>query len=135
MVFSDQRGRLPKREAVALADRILNGEKRRLPVTIIFADDAVLETLNRKYRGKKRPTDVLSFPADPDLEVLGDVYISVETARRQAKEYRATLREEVLRLVCHGTLHLCGYDHHRRTDAARMKAREERYLQRGPDRV
>lgn len=128
--FSNQKGRLPRQEAVALADYILRREKRKLPVNIIITDDATLRSLNKTYRGLTRPTDVLSFPADSDLGILGEIYISVNTARRQAAEYGATLREEILRLVCHGVLHLCGYDHHRSADEKAMKAREEKYLSR-----
>lgn len=127
-VFSNQRGRLPKRDAGQLANLILAGERKRLPVNIIFTDDAYIEKLNTAYRRRKRPTDVLSFPADPDEGILGEIYISIDTARRQAVEYGATVREEILRLVGHGALHLCGYDHHRKQDTARMKAREEKYL-------
>ena len=60
--------------------------------------------------------------------IVGEVYISVDTARRQAAEWRATLGDEILRLVCHGPLHLCGYDHHRAVDAVRMRRREEHFL-------
>lgn len=127
-VFSDRRGRLPKREAGQLADRILAGERRKLPINVIFTGDDRITELNAAYRKRNRPTDVLSFGADPDEGILGEVYISVDAARRQAADYGATLREEILRLVCHGTLHLCGYDHHRRPDTARMKARENKYL-------
>lgn len=128
--FSDQKGRLPKREAVALADYILKREKQKLPVNIIITDDAALRNLNKTYRSLSRPTDVLSFPADSDLGILGEVYISADTARRQAREYGATLREEILRLVSHGVLHLCGYDHKKASDERLMKAREDTYLSR-----
>ncbi len=128
--FSDQKGRLPRRDAIALADYILKREKQQFPVNIIIADDPTLRKLNKAYRGLARPTDVLSFPADSDLGILGEIYISVDTARRQAADYGATLREEILRLVCHGILHLCGYDHHRPTDEKAMKAREDKYLSR-----
>lgn len=128
-VFSNQRGRLPKRDAGRLADLILAGERRRLPVNIVFTDDVQITQLNTAYRHLKRPTDVLSFPADADEGILGEIYISIDTARRQAADYGATMREEILRLVCHGALHLCGYDHHRRPDIARMKAREDTYLE------
>ncbi|MDD4052524.1 MAG: rRNA maturation RNase YbeY [candidate division Zixibacteria bacterium] len=127
-VFSNQRGRLPKKDAGRLADLILTGERKRLPINIIFTDDAYIEKLNTAYRHRQRPTDVLSFSADLDEGILGEVYISIDTARRQAVEYGATVREEILRLVGHGALHLCGYDHHRKPDTARMKAREEKYL-------
>lgn len=127
-LFSNQRGRLPRKRATALADLILRGEKKKLPVNIIFSDDAAVEELNHLFRGRKKPTDVLSFAGDPELGILGEIYISIDTARRQAREYGVTLEEEILRLVCHGTLHLCGYDHHEEHDRKRMKAREEKYL-------
>jgi len=126
--FSNQKGRLPRREAVVLADYILRREKRKLPVNIIITDDRTLRSLNKTYRGLARPTDVLSFPGDSDLGILGEIYISIDTARRQAAAYGASLREEILRLVCHGVLHLCGYDHERPADEKVMKAREDKYL-------
>ncbi len=128
--FSEHKGRLPKREALELADRILRREKQRLPVNIVIVDDRAIRALNKTYRGRSRPTDVLAFPADPDLGILGEVYISVDTARRQASEYDVTLRQEILQLVVHGILHLCGYDHERKKDAAVMKAREDSYRER-----
>jgi len=127
-LFSGQRGRLPRRKAIALADMILKGEKRKLPVNIVFSDDRHLRKLNYRFRGKRHPTDVLAFPTDPDLYILGEIYISIDAARRQAREYKVTIGEEILRLVCHGTLHLCGYNHHRSTDTARMRKRENHYL-------
>jgi probable rRNA maturation factor len=127
-LFSGQRGRLPRRKTIALADMILKGEKQKLPIDIVFSDDSRLRKLNYRFRGKRPPTDVLAFPTDPDLGILGEIYISIDAARRQAKEYKVTINEEILRLVCHGTLHLCGYNHHRPTDAARMRKLEDRYL-------
>jgi len=127
-VFATVPGRFPRREAAGLADLILHGERRRLPANIILADDATLLDLNSRFRKKKRPTDVLSFPADCEMGVIGDIYISIDTATRQADELGWSLREEILRLVCHGVLHLCGYDHHRKADAAIMKKKELKYL-------
>jgi len=127
-LFATILGPLPKKEIISLADTILTGEKQTLPVNIIFADDVMLEKLNREFRGKDCPTDVLSFAADPELEILGEIYISMDTARRQAEEYGATLPEELLRLVCHGVLHLCGFDHHEPDDAVVMQGREKEYL-------
>ena len=92
-------------------------------ITIVLTTDRAIRTLNKKYRGKDRPTDVLSFTIGDGLqqgEPFGDVVISVESARRQAREYDAPLRTEITRLLVHGTLHLCGYDHHERRMAARM---------------
>ena len=90
-----------------------------------------MRRLNRDYRGKYRPTDVLSFSL---LEgegagisaAIGDVVISVETAARQARENGFTLREEIDRLLVHGILHLVGYDHERGAAEARRMRRKER---------
>jgi rRNA maturation RNase YbeY len=62
------------------------------------------------------------------LPYLGEIYISLEQARRQAREYKVTLKEELLRLATHGTLHLLGYDHKKKNQAKIMKAKEEKYL-------
>jgi rRNA maturation RNase YbeY len=100
-------------------------------VTLVFADDATVRRLNRRYRGVDRPTDVLSFElgdGDEPGEPFGDVIVSLDTARRQARDYDATTRDELLRLIVHGTLHLCGHDHHERRAAARMHGLTRRLL-------
>jgi probable rRNA maturation factor len=85
--------------------------------TVAFVSDRVMRELNRRWRGKRGTTDVLSFPAEQDeLErqagaTLGDVVISVERAARQAAEHGLTFENEVEQLILHGLLHLCGYDH------------------------
>lgn len=129
-LYSNQKGRLPRRESIDLAGLILQHEKKKLPANIIFADDRFLKNLNRKFRRIDKPTDVLSFTADPEEGITGEIYISIDTSRRQAKEYGTTLREEVLRLVCHGVLHLCGFDHMRKAETDRMKKKENSYLRR-----
>jgi probable rRNA maturation factor len=97
-------------------------------VTVAFVSDRLMRELNRRWRGKRGPTDVLSFPAGQDeLErragaTLGDVVISVEQAARQAREHGLTLDEEIAQLLLHGLLHLCGYDHE--TDDGEMNALE-----------
>jgi probable rRNA maturation factor len=83
--------------------------------------------LNRQYRGKDKPTDVLSFPLADEWQpcLLGDVVISVETATRQARRRGHSLREELQTLLIHGILHLLGYDHEiSRSEAIRMHRKE-----------
>ena len=103
----------------------------RLPaaeLSILLCDDATIHALNRDYRGKDRPTDVLAFAMSegeggglhPDL--LGDVVISLETAARQASERRKTIASEVDFLLAHGLLHLLGYDHQTDEEERRMNA-------------
>ena len=93
-------------------------------VTVLLTRDATMRDLNRRFRGKNRPTDVLSFPA-ADLiqsQEKGDLAISVEPARRQATEQGHALTCELKVLILHGVLHLAGYDHE--ADAGEMQRRE-----------
>jgi len=93
-------------------------------VDILLSTDAELKRLNRTFRGKNKPTDVLSFPTPPEIadEHAGDLAISVETAARQAESFGHTLAEEIRILILHGLLHLNGMDHE--TDQGQMAARE-----------
>ena len=103
-------------------------------VTIAFVSDRAMRELNRRWRGKRGTTDVLSFPAEQTefekLEglSLGDVVISVEQAARQAAEHGLEFDEEVSQLILHGVLHLCGYDHE--TDNGEMNRLELRLRRR-----
>ncbi len=93
-------------------------------VEVLLADDRALRRLNRQFRGKNQPTDVLSFPAPPEMAgaTPGDLAISLETAARQAAEHGHTLRDELRILLLHGLLHLSGMDHEK--DGGEMAARE-----------
>ena len=92
--------------------------------------DQTIHELNSQYRNKDKPTDVLSFPLADDLYpwLLGDVVISIETAQRQARRRRHSLREEVLTLLIHGILHLLGFDHERSDKEARGMKEKTREL-------
>lgn len=106
-------------------------------LSVVITDDKRIRVLNREFRKKDKATDVLSFPQLTKAELvgrkrgfvgssLGDLVISSETTLRQAKEFGVTKREELLRLVVHGVLHLCGYDHEQvpHNEAQRMRRRE-----------
>lgn len=98
--------------------------------TIAFVSDRQIESLNKRFRGQRKPTDVLSFPADEDefaeasKRNLGDIAISVERAESQAKDNGLTFEKEIAQLTLHGLLHLCGYDHE--TDSGEMDRLELR---------
>jgi probable rRNA maturation factor len=107
-------------------------------LSLSFVGDRAMRRLNREHRGKDRPTDVLSFPlfepfavprkrsgGGPEL-LLGDVVISLDTALRQAREYDASLDDEVERLLIHGILHLIGHDHELPDERKRMVRAERR---------
>ena len=111
---------------------------------ILFVGDQRMQGLNRRYRGKDRTTDVLAFAMRearmpsaichmPDM--LGDVVISAPTAWRQAREAGQSFDEEIVRLLVHGILHLCGYDHERSEKEARRMHRRERMILRALSRL
>lgn len=106
-------------------------------LSIVLTDDPGIQELNRDYRHKDKPTDVLAFAmregeaspdCDPDGELLGDVVISLETATRQAMERRRTPLAEVTFLLAHGLLHLVGYDHQNDEEEREMNAATRRLV-------
>ena len=97
----------------------------RLSLSIVT--DREMRSLNRGWRGKDRPTDVLSFPLH-ERGALGDVVISLDTARRQAREGGWPLSLELRRLLAHGILHCRGHDHGDAVEARRMASAERRLL-------
>ena len=119
-----------------------------LELSLVFTDDEHIRQLNRDWRKKDKPTDVLSFPQDfpervfsekspleelkevlkvcKDCHLLGDIVISVDTAKRQAEEYGVPLEEEIKRLIVHGLVHLLGFDHERsKTDEDKFRRLEK----------
>ncbi|SJZ96278.1 rRNA maturation RNase YbeY [Selenihalanaerobacter shriftii] len=95
-------------------------------VSVALVDNKYIKELNHEYRNKDEPTDVLSFPLDD--EFLGDIIISLERAKEQAKEYGHSLAREIGFLTVHGMLHLLGYDHKEQDDKAKMRNQEEKVL-------
>jgi probable rRNA maturation factor len=127
-------GRGKKREIEDFLMRVLKSEGMNLPVDVIFVDDDFMKKINRKFTGRRKTTDVLSFGMKEgkkmgvDYPSLGDIYVSLDQAKRQAQEYRIGLKEETWRLVIHGLLHLLRYDHKNKRQAKIMKKKEEAYL-------
>lgn len=106
-------------------------------IHLIFSDDSAVRKLNRRFRNKNSATDVLSFVLDkPDgpQSVFGEIYISVTSARRQASQYGGGVYGEMLRLFCHGLLHLLGYDHQNESESKRMQMRESYFLAKAGER-
>ncbi len=118
---------LPSLSKSALA-RFLNRTRTLvdLPgeVELLLTSDLELKRLNKAFRGKNKPTDVLSFPTPPEISAhhAGDLAISLDTAARQAAAHGHALRDEVRILILHGLLHLAGEDHE--TDSGQMASRE-----------
>jgi probable rRNA maturation factor len=110
--------------AAARAVAAVGRPDRELHLTIV--GDAEIRRLNARFRGVRRRTDVLAFPLDPP--VLGQVVVSAETARRQARRLRVATALELDLLVTHGVLHLVGYDDREPLEARLMHEREREIL-------
>jgi probable rRNA maturation factor len=107
--------RLSRREIAAFAQRVLRAARGSIAeLSIAFVDDAAMRALNRRFRRKNKTTDVLTFP--------DEIVISLDQARRQARDEGHSLASEVRYLIVHGVLHALGYDHE--TDHGEMNALE-----------
>lgn len=93
-------------------------------LSITFVTDRFMARLNKRYLKKKGPTNVLSFPMNSHSCLLGDVLISLDTAKRQAKQKKVGLHDLCLFLAIHGILHLLGYDHQKTKDWILMRKKE-----------
>lgn len=109
-----------------IAVRILKYIKRPIntELEIIFLSDNAIKSINRRYKKRDRPTDVLSF----SLDSLGEIFISLDTALSNSRVYKTEFPEEAVRYVIHGILHLFGYDDESPKARSRMSAKEDRIL-------
>jgi probable rRNA maturation factor len=110
---------------------VLRGERRRALISITFLGRDAMRRLNAEHTGRDRPTDVLSFElTDPAGRAVGDVYLCAWVAEREARARGIPVRQELIRLVVHGTLHALGREHPEgegRTTSP-MWRRQERYV-------
>ncbi|MCM3396855.1 rRNA maturation RNase YbeY [Oceanobacillus profundus] len=131
---------------VDLLERLLQfaadkeGISKEAEMSVNFVDNKEIQALNRNYRGKDAPTDVISFAMQESVEgeieivgedmplALGDIVISVDKAKEQATEYEHSYERELAFLTLHGYLHLLGYDHMNKSDEAKMFKRQEEIL-------
>jgi probable rRNA maturation factor len=129
--------RIDRRSVRWLVERILFDHScKGSDLSIVFARDEFVRSLNLAYRGADRPTDVLAFAmldavgagergaARGPESVLGDVVISADRAAVQARRFKRTVDHEILKLVAHGVLHLLGHDHERADDRRAMRRLE-----------
>lgn len=131
---------LATRAITALAQIAPELANPRLSASLLFADDAEVHALNREWRGKDKPTNVLSFPMleredllalapDGPPELLGDIALALETCAREAADKGVALEQHAAHLIIHGLLHLSGHDHvHSDEEAAAMEALEIKAL-------
>jgi probable rRNA maturation factor len=112
---------------------VLRGERAAAAIAVNFLGPARMRDLNRRFKGYDRPTDVLAFALpQPDGSLVGDVYVCRAVALAHAAAHGVPLREELIRLIVHGTLHVLGHDHPENAARERspMWRRQERYVER-----
>jgi len=130
VLVTDARGRRVATPGLTAWLRRIAPARARGTVTIALVSDRDIRRLNRDFRGKDTPTDVLSFPGPgPRAAILGDIAIATGVARRQARELGHSVQTELRVLALHGLLHLLGYDHER--DDGRMQRAERRLRRKG----
>ncbi len=117
-----------KATIIAAVERAMKAEKLIGQIDVILVNDREIRRLHRKWFKKDTTTDVITFPIEPEPPILGEVYISVDTARKQAIEYGVTLTNELCRLAVHGTLHLAGYSDATDAQRERMHVLENQYI-------
>ena len=125
------RRRVRKQTVAGYVSRVLRDEHlRNAEIGVVAIDTRFCRRINKQYLSHDYSTDVISFPlgmgGGKSLE--GEIYVNLDKAREQARDYGVTIAQEIARLVVHGTLHLAGYDDRRLTEARRMRDRENRYV-------
>ncbi len=117
-----------------LAEEILYNANEQIPngdnseLSVILADDELLQKLNKKYRSKDKPTNILSFPMHEN-DSIGDLYLAFETSEQEAIEQKKPLVHHLSHLLIHGYLHLMGYDHEEELEAQEMEKIEVEILE------
>ncbi len=102
-------------------------EDQATELSVVLSNDKFIQVLNKQWRGKDKPTNVLSFPQE-EPELMGDVIMAFETVKREATEQDKDFEDHAKHLIVHGVLHLLGHDHEEDEEAEKMEALEIRIL-------
>ena len=121
--FNDNRWKKYAIDFDKIANAVVSEKYKNAEVSITLTNDTEIHKLNKKYRNIDRPTNVLSFELGDDL-LLGDIYISLDTVKREADAENMGVPEHTAHMVVHGVLHLLGYDHIKESDAVIMEKKE-----------
>jgi probable rRNA maturation factor len=128
---------LSRARAQQVVASVLRAERvRHALVSVAFVSERAIAQMNQRHLGHRGPTDVISFGfaplAGPDSPLVGDIYIAPQVASRNAKARQSPVREEIVRLLVHGTLHVLGHDHPEDDgrEASAMWRRQERLVKR-----
>ena len=111
--------------------KIINDHKKESgPANFIFCNDKYLLNLNKTYLHRNTLTDIIAFDYSENNSVSGDIFISIDRVKENAKSLKLTFHNELSRIIIHGTLHLCGYNDNTAKEKISMRKKEDTYLQR-----
>jgi probable rRNA maturation factor len=131
IAVADGRFKIEERRLKSLARSVLKKESAgKSKISIVYCSDRLIRDLTGRFMNRNRITDVLAFEVNDfdNGDFSGEIYVNVQQARRQAREYKVSYAEEVERLTVHGILHLLGYDDGNKKNRVDMWARQEGYL-------
>ena len=119
-----------KRKLANWLKEVTVAEGRKIDVlNVIFVSDEIILDINRKFLGHDYFTDVITFDNDPsDCKINGELYISIDTVKMNAKEYKEDFQTELHRVMVHGALHLCGHNDSTDDEQQKMRELENKYL-------
>jgi rRNA maturation RNase YbeY len=122
--------RFPSRGVLRTLHLVFQGEGKELPsLAIVFTNSRYIRKINREFLGHDCATDVIAFPLGEDGGVEAEIYVNLDAARSQAREYSVTYSKEVCRLLFHGALHLLGYRDKTGQEKKKIHVQEEMYLE------
>ena len=129
-IFNDSKTKfLPKQKLADAINRVLKDKHiKKASINVILVVDDIIKSMNSQYLKHDYATDVISFNINDEPALLGEIYISVDTAKRQAKEFKVSLTNELKRLAIHGTLHLIGYEDYTNKQKEEMHNLENKYI-------
>ncbi len=136
-LFNQTKDKINISELEKLINFVLKKEDlNNIDLNVVFVDNQKIKEINKRYRNQNKATDVISFALEdhkfeiePETRVLGDIYISIEQAKVQAKEYNHSLKREIFFLTIHGLYHLLGYDHQNKKEEKIMFQKQEEVLE------
>jgi probable rRNA maturation factor len=119
---------LPKNKVVSAVKHLLSDYKvTDCEINIVYLDDKNIKPINKQYLNHNRPTDVISFTIETS-PLTGEIYMGVETAKKQSMDYKVSFTNEILRLAVHGCLHILGYDDSTEDLRHEMHLLEDKYI-------
>lgn len=127
VINAHRRYRIPKKRIARYVQRVIG--KKKANITVIFIDSRYSKAINSRYLNHNFTTDVISFALDSTPVLEGEIYVNLDRAKMQAREYGVSFSNETARLVIHGALHLIGYDDTTTRKQRVMKNREDMHVQ------